>query len=124
MIQTRFATSPTEMVGRYMSSPRGLDDWVGCSRVSVEATTLVAKELNDGIHVLLRNGILFEHTFERVFEALRGETVEHGINPTRELLEVATMEMGRNPLDVRTSSKHHQIAGIRHATAMEFHREE
>lgn len=85
---------------------------------------MVPKEGDDSIDFLLWDGLLFEDTFECVFEPRCGESFEDSIDSFGELLQIAPMEVGRNPVEIRTGSKHHQITRIRLATAMEFHRKQ
>ncbi|WP_415383347.1 hypothetical protein [Halosimplex sp. TS25] len=82
---------------------------------------LVAKKIHDSIDILLRDGLLFEHAFERIFEAVGGEPFEDRIDPPGKFLQIAALEMGCNPIKIRIGSKHHQISGIRLPTAAEFH---
>nr|WP_256309116.1 hypothetical protein [Halobellus litoreus] len=65
-----------------------------------------------------------EDTFERVFEPLLLELIQHHFDLSLELLGVATMEVSLNTVEVRTQADHDQVTGIGLPAAVEFHREQ
>ena len=85
---------------------------------------LLTKQLDYRGNILLRDGLSFEDTFERIVEIFGRESVTDCINLSGEFLTVAAMEMRHDPVEIRIRSKHHEITGVSFPTAVEFQRKQ
>ena len=86
--------------------------------------SLLGQKGNESVNRIYWQVFLSKDTFERIFEPILLELIQHHFDLSLELLGVAAMDVSFNTVELRTQADHDEVTGIGFSPAVEFHREQ